>query len=120
MTSATSQFSRFPRTAAALAVLTAALITGTAVARADTPADGIPSVTVAYGDLNLNSAQGSAALYARIAAAARKVCPMPDDIRDLGARAAAQTCERQAIARAVQAVNNPQLAAVHALHLQHG
>jgi UrcA family protein len=80
----------------------------------------IPAVTVAYDDLNVDSAQGSAALYARIAAAAREVCATPDDIRDLGALATARTCERQAIARAVQAVNSPRLAAVYALHLRHG
>jgi UrcA family protein len=121
MTSTTSRFSRFPRTAAALAVLTACLIGSTAgVARADAPAGSIPSVTVAYGDLNLDSAKGSAALYARIAAAAHKVCAVPDDIRDLGALAAAQVCERAAIERAVQAVNSPRLADVYASHLRHG
>ena len=120
MTSSTSRFSRLPGTAAALAVLTASLLTGAGVALAGTPADGIPAVTVAYGDLNLESAQGSAALYARIAAAARQVCATPDDIRDLGALSAARTCERQAIARAVRSVNSPRLADVYALHLQHG
>jgi UrcA family protein len=121
MTSATSRFSRFPGSAAALVVLTAGLIGGTAgAAQAGVPADGVPSITVAYGDLNLESAQGSAALYARIAAAARTVCATPNDIRDLGALATARSCERQAIARAVHAVNSPRLADVYAVHLRHG
>jgi UrcA family protein len=121
MTSFNPRFSRLPRTAAALAVLSACLATGAAgVARADAATGETPAVTVAYGDLNLDSAQGSVALYARIAAAARKVCAMPDDIRDLGALASARSCERQAIARAVAVVNSPRLAAVYDAHLRHG
>jgi UrcA family protein len=121
MTSFKPRSSRLPRTAAALAVLTACLTAGAAgVAVAGSSAGNIPAVTVTYGDLNLDSAQGSAALYARIAAAARTVCATPEDIRDLGALATARTCERQAVARAVRLVNSPRLAAVYDAHLRHG
>ncbi|HYM41847.1 MAG TPA: UrcA family protein [Steroidobacteraceae bacterium] len=76
-----------------------------------------PSMRVAYQDLNLSTEQGSQALYARIAAAARAVCA-PEDIRDLQARAAVNSCREQAIAHAVQSVDSPRLAALYAAHLQ--
>src|SRR5271163_1389599 len=44
--------------------------------------DALQSI-VNYGDLNVSSPQGAAVLYARIQAAARRVCG-PVDNRDLG------------------------------------
>jgi UrcA family protein len=121
MTSATSRFSNFRRTAA-LSALGALLIVGASgAAYADDPADAAPTVKVSYGDLNLASAQGNSMLYARIVSAARQVCNSQDvDIRDLQRFSAAQACEANAIAQAVSAAHSPQLAALNSAHLRHG
>jgi UrcA family protein len=117
MTPATSRISDLLRTAAAL---TACLMIGaTATAQAAAAADATPSVRVNYRDLNLATEQGTQALYGRIVSAARKVCA-PSDIRILVEVAAAQTCEAQAVAHAVRAVNNPQLAATYSAHQRQG
>jgi len=82
---------------------------------------GLPSVKVAYGDLNLASDQGANALYGRIVYAAHEVCKADQvDIRDLAAFAQTQSCERQAIAHAVDAVHSPRLASAYSAHLRHG
>ena len=119
MTSATSRFSNFRRTAA-LSALGALLIVGASgTAYADDPADAAPTVKVSYGDLA--SAQGNSMLYARIVSAARQVCNSQDvDIRDLQRFSAAQACEANAIAQAVSAAHSPQLAALNSAHLRHG
>ena len=69
------------------------------------------SVTVSYRDLNLATTEGAHVLYARISHAARAVCGV-SDIRDLGAVAASQACQREAIAQAVGTVHSAQLAAL--------
>ena len=117
MTSATSRISDLLRASAAL---TACLIVGaSATAYAAAPADGSPSVRVNYHDLNLATEQGTAALYGRIVSAARRVCAA-SDIRILAEVAAAQSCEAQAIANAVRAVNSPRLAATHSARQRQG
>jgi UrcA family protein len=113
MTSATVTAGTRLRAAATLAALTACLAAGAfATARADSLSAG-PSVTVSYRDLNIATEQGSRVLYHRIVSAARQVCSA-EDIRDLSAVAATQACRARAIAQAVQTVNSPALAAVHA------
>ena len=67
------------------------------------------AVTVRYSDLNLATREGATVLYARINHAARSVCAT-DDIRELGALAAAKACQREAVAQAVHAVHSEQLA----------
>jgi UrcA family protein len=101
--------------AALLAGIVAAAATG--VSAAATPAAEPPSVVVHYADLNLATEQGARALYRRIAIAAWNVCPHADN-RDLIAAAVSRACREQAIARAVQEVGTPLLAAVHADHLK--
>jgi UrcA family protein len=115
MTSATSRISDLLRASAAL---TACLMIG-ATATAHASADAVPSVRVNYHDLDLATEQGTLALYGRIVSAARKVCA-PSDIRILVEVAAAQTCEAQAVARAVRTVNNPRLAATYSAHQRQG
>jgi UrcA family protein len=73
----------------------------------------IPTVVVRYQDLNLASDEGARGLYQRIIVAARLICGNPDN-RDLPAMTNTRNCRRDAVTRAVQAVNNPRLAAVHA------
>lgn len=116
MTSAISRTSKLR----AAAVLGAALMVASATnAFAATTDEAAPTVRVGYHDLNLSSDQGTAALYGRIVSAAKMVCQV-SDIRDLRAVAAAKECRAQAIARAVQEVGNPRLAAVYAAHQDHG
>ncbi len=105
-------------TTAVLTALTAcvAIVPTLAHARA---ANEPAAVTVRYTDLNLGTDAGNAALYARLESAARKVCA-PSDIRDLGQMAAASACAHQAIARAVQDINSPKLAAVYAARVRQG
>jgi UrcA family protein len=119
MTSATSHFSNFRRTAA-LSALGAFLIVGASgAAYAVEPADAAPAAKVAYGDLNLASEQGNSTLHARIVSAARQVCNSQDlDIRDLQRFSAAQACEANAIAQAVSAVHSRQLAALNGARRQ--
>jgi UrcA family protein len=85
--------------------------TGAALA-GSVEADG-PSVSVKYGDLNLQTRAGAAVLHRRLTAAARSVCP---DIHERGLRAAAvaRACVEQTIDRAVAAIGQPQLAQLHA------
>ena len=121
MTSPTSRFSNFRRTAA-LSALGAFLIVGASgAAYAAEPADAAPAVKVSYADLNLASAQGNSTLYARIVSAARQVCNSQDvDIRDLQRFSAAQACEANAITQAVSAAHSQQLAALNRAHLHQG
>lgn len=66
---------------------------------------------VRYGDLNVSSAEGAATLYSRIRGAAKDVCrPLNGD--DLRAKHAFESCINKAIARAVNQVGEPALAAV--------
>jgi UrcA family protein len=99
-----------------LAALTACMAVGIAgVARSATP-DAAPSVTVAYGDLDLASEQGASTLRARLESAAHKVCDQGRESRELWAYAAARACEAQAVANAVREVDSAKLAASFAAH----
>jgi UrcA family protein len=90
-------------------------LAATGVARAATADDQVPSKAVRYDDLNLSTESGTHTLYERIASAAKQVCPATDG-HNLSAIAAAHDCERAAIDRAVQQVNNPRLAAENSVH----
>jgi UrcA family protein len=88
-----------------------------AVAGPSTAAGG--SVTVRFADLDLSTRDGASVLYARITHAAHKVCDN-GEIRDLQGRAAAGSCERDAVAQAVRTVHSPQLAALVGAKLPQG
>jgi UrcA family protein len=96
----------------------AAVQAGEACAVASTAHTG-NAVTVSYRDLNLATREGASALYARINHAARTVCAA-GDIRDLGAVAAANACQREAIAEAVHTVHSEQLAALYNAKMPQG
>ena len=110
----------------AVAALTAALVASLSLglvsaARAATPTDAVPTITVSYGHLDLGSDEGSSVLYARIVSAARAVCFTDSvGIRDLGAYARARACERSAVANAVRDVRSSKLAALHQARTSHG
>jgi len=65
------------------------------------------SITVKFGDLNIATAEGAAALYTRIRTAARLVCSQPDPLWNT------RSCVDKAIADAVTKVNQPALFAVY-------
>jgi UrcA family protein len=71
-----------------------------------------PSVVVKYGDLNVSSPQGAAALYGRIRVAAEAVCPHLDHA-DLQSKMHMDVCVDKAIADAVTKVDQPALLAVY-------
>lgn len=119
MTSATQTIGERLRAAATAAAVAACLAIGAAGnVHAATPTT-TPTLKVSYADLNLATAKGSQALYARIVDAARSVCVVAD-IRDLGAVASAHACRQDAIARAVRSVHSEELASVYAAQLSRG
>jgi UrcA family protein len=73
--------------------------------------DPVPSITVHFGDLDVNSAGGAETLYKRIKGAARTVCD--ESTADRMARNSLwYQCYDSAVARAVAQVNNGRLTAV--------
>jgi UrcA family protein len=99
---------------AAVAVVAFGILTGASgLAAAGAPLSNVPAVVVRYADLDLGSEQGARTLYRRILGAAEAVCPQAD-IRDLERSVQSHRCRQQAVARAVQNVSSPQLAAIYA------
>ena len=80
-------------------------------AAADSP--HTPTAIVSYGDLNVSTAEGATALYARILSAAKHVCSSFDTPLDLNSQAFRADCTRQAIANGVAALNEPALFTVY-------
>lgn len=99
--------------------LSAAIGAAPARAAAAEPAAEPPAIEVSYDDLDLSTERGAQALLERIRNAARQVCPV-ENIRNLGAFMASRSCERLAIARAVQRVGSPRLAALYTMRARHG
>ena len=100
-----------------LASLAAACLTVTSIAvrAADTFSEAEPmKKTVTYGDLNLSVPRGVEQLYRRIVVAAHQVCGAQDG-RSLQAKEEFSICTQQSIARAVVAVDQPALTALHAI-----
>ena len=90
-------------------------VASTVVHAADKSPDSEPMKrTVKYGDLNLANQQGVEQLYRRISGAAQHVCDNGES-RSLQAQAQVWICTQQTIARAVAAVNQPALTALHAI-----
>jgi len=89
-------------------------------ANAGPPAADAPSVAVSYGDLNLQTEHGARTLLQRIRLAAQEVCPQVPDNRDLSRIEARILCMHRAVARAVQQVGSPRLAAVLSARAPHG
>lgn len=74
--------------------------------------DGTRSVAVRYGDLDLGREAGVRVLYGRLQAAAESVCGR-DELRDLRRHQSWLECRDAALARAVDALGNARLAALH-------
>jgi UrcA family protein len=94
---------------AALLVLTCAANSRRVIAQ---PAQ-LPTKTVAFGDLNLDSEQGAQVLYARLRHAAQDVCANLEETRDLGRKLIWQTCVDNALAAAVGQINAPRINALY-------
>jgi UrcA family protein len=100
------------RTLVAGAILSALALNFATVSRAD---DGTapPQVIVKFGDLNISTSQGAAALYRRIHSAAIEVCSRMYN-EEQAYRWHKNTCLQKVIADAVIKVNRPELSAVFA------
>jgi len=96
-----------------MAVLAAVLVATLGMASDSAHADEVASVKVSYADLDLSTAEGSQALYRRIATAARHVCPTADG-RIITAVSISQQCQKTAIENALQAMKEPTVAAISA------
>ena len=107
---------------AKFALLMLGSLTGVWAAGAATAASldsDAPSVVVKYSLDSLASDRGVNELYRRITSAAKQVCP-DVSIRDLSAKQHVNECRAQAIARAIQKVDNSRLAALHAGRAKNG
>jgi UrcA family protein len=98
-----------PILAASLIVVAGAAMSG-AVQAAEEPRHD--RTIVSYGDLNLDSSQGTRALYARLRNSAENVCSAFEG-RDLFFKRLWQVCFDQAVAAAVGQVNRPVLTILH-------
>ncbi len=94
-------------------------LAGPLAAGAATPASGVPSVALKYSAQSLESDTGVNELYRRIVRAAEQVCPA-SSIHDLSAMQREKACRREAVARAIQQVNNARLAALYAARAKSG
>lgn len=103
-----------PLALAALAALSAAAwVASSLTANAAQPSVNLPEITVYYRASDLASVQAARSLYQRLVHAAREICPAYDS-RDLDAFAASRACQQQAVARAIDQISSPRLAAVYA------
>jgi UrcA family protein len=100
----------------AAAVLAASLFAlGSAVLCGTVQAAEVPhydTTIVAYGDLNLDSAQGTKVLYARLRNGAEDVCSSFEG-RNLFFKKLWQSCFEKAVANAVVQVNRAGLTTLH-------
>jgi UrcA family protein len=78
----------------------------------------VPRLVIHYSNRTLATESGVQDLYQRIVRAAREVCP--DELPDLASHARVVKCREQAVARAIQEINNPELAALYATNSKRG
>jgi UrcA family protein len=73
------------------------------------------SVTVPFGDLNLNNEKGAEALYRRLQIASESVCGvrLAKDQRCLRSQRLADDCYHRALTTAVDSVGSEMLASIH-------
>jgi UrcA family protein len=97
--------------------LSCAMAVGTASAA--TVDSDVPSLVVRYNSQTLATDSGVQDLYRRIVRAAKQVCPeiLGQDLRSYGR---AQQCRAQAVANAINQINNSRLAALYATRLKSG
>jgi UrcA family protein len=88
-------------------------------AGAASPDSDVPTVVVKYSEQSLATDEGVYALYRRITAAAKQVCPEASN-RELSRMRVVEQCRDQAIVRAIRKVDNSRLAALHTGHSKIG
>jgi len=71
-------------------------------------------VVVDYADLDLDSAAGNKALYARLSHAAARACGPEPERHALRAHAVYRQCREDALTKAVDRIGSPELQALHA------
>jgi UrcA family protein len=71
------------------------------------------SVVVSYADLDLADPDGARTLYARLNAAARKVCGPVPSVREHRETADYQACHARALSKAVNRIGSEPLYALH-------
>lgn len=91
---------------------------GLGAAHAATVDGAAPSRTVRYSADSLATDDGVQRLYRRILGAARQVCP--DESGNLAVSARVAACREQAVAHAIQQIDNTRLAALHASRTKSG
>lgn len=72
-----------------------------------------PSVRVTYSELAFDTADGAAAVYSRLRAAARKVCGIAQGAASLNEYLKQRECFDAALANAVRQIDRPKLTALH-------
>jgi UrcA family protein len=88
---------------------------GLSAQAADTAPSAFPAVTVKYGDLNIDSKSGARMLYTPLGHAAEQACGgRPSLMVDMPRYRRFMACYDDALDRAVQKVDKPQLQALHA------
>lgn len=118
----TATASRLASAAGAVLLATAPILSMAAQpdeSNAVSVSDEPPAMAVSYGDLNLATEDGARALLLRIRLAADSVCPAADN-RELARLKVHNRCVHVAIARAVQQVGSPHLAALYSMRTPHG
>jgi UrcA family protein len=113
-----SNFAKRARAAAVILAGAAGLALVAGRASAATPEDAVPSIVVRYDIGMLATDDGVRQLYRRLNSAAQKVCV--DQTADKFASDAVIACRRQAVARAVEQIGNPHLAALQAARVKSG
>jgi UrcA family protein len=101
---------RYAPTVAALGMLTSGSF-GVSALEAEQSA-ALPTVTVRYADLDLNTSAGAEELYARLRTAARHVCNVAE-ARALGDAMRSKACYQQVLGAAVNNVKSPMVDALH-------
>ncbi len=104
---------------AMLALASVAGIMGFGAGAAASPSIDVHRAVVKYNPASLANDLGVNDLYRRITVAARQVCP-EGSYRQFEAQHQAQQCRAQAVARAIQQIDNPRLAALHAVREKNG
>ena len=100
---------RYAPTVAALGMLTSGSF---GVSALEAEQSALPTVTVRYADLDLNTSAGAEELYARLRTAARHVCNVAE-ARALGDAMRSKACYQQVLAAAVNNVKSPMVDALH-------
>jgi UrcA family protein len=94
-------------------------VVGFGAASAATSESETTTIVVKYSESSLATDAGVNELYRRIVYAAKQACPITS-IRDLRSVRLAEQCRAQAVARAIQQIDNSRLAALYASRSKNG